>query len=854
MHTHRGRRLLTALTTLGMLWSMLSAIPSAPVSAAGGLDPSFDGDGLLLSPLGHDDIYAQAVMVQPADQKVVVAGSVWMGDDWDFALLRYCPDGALDDGLHCGAPGFGAGGRVITDFGGGCHDAAMDALLQPDGKIVIGGVSYISTWGDFALARLCPDGALDDGVNCGKPGFGVGGKVRTDFAGSPDWVSALAVHNGKIIAGGSGGNKDFAVARYHSDGNLDSSFGGGKRTVSFGSGWDYGQDLTVQPDGKIIIAGGGYAADWNTDFGLARFKTDGTLDSSFSGDGKVLTEFFGYSDRILSVTMQGNQVLAVGYATNCYGEDLALARYSANGSPDASFDGDGKTTTDFGGYYDAAAAVAVQTDGSVVVTGHSGDDPGGEAISLARYQSDGSLDGAFGGDGKVTTDAGSGHHLGYGLAATGGYILVAGWANEGNSHDFALARLADDGNLDTGFATGGLATADFDGGDDLATAMAVQRDGKTVLVGRTLQGSTSDFAVARYCPDGQLDDGLHCGSPGFGLGGMVTSDFGGEDSGRAILVQPDGRIVVAGTTRACPDSDFAVARYNADGSPDITFDGDGQATTDFATNWDEGVGLALQPDGKLVVVGETRAAYATADFALVRYCPSGQLDDGVHCGSPGFGVGGRTTTDFAGNTDGATAAAVLADGKIVVAGEAYAGGNDFALVRYCPDGTLDDGLHCGAPGWGTEGKTTSDFFGEWDRLAALLLLPDGTILVGGTASRGAVGGGWDEDLALALYRPDGSPDGAFSDDGLETADFGAKDELGQALALQADGKILISGESGGRLAIGRYLSTLPPTPASTPTATPTGSPMPKPSATSTATALPVLPLYVPLVVRASVPA
>ncbi len=864
MQPNGFRRILTVVVALGWLLALLAGSPAISWSGTEQLDPTFDGDGKLLSPLGHGSIRAQAVIVQPGDQKILVAGSGLVDGDWDFTLVRYCADGSLDDGVNCGGSGFGTGGRVITDFGGDFHDSAMDAALQPDGKIVVagtssrypqfdmavarynpdgsldttfdgdgrvkvdfqnsdergyavavqpdgkiivGGVSYISTWGDFALVRLCPTGALDDGANCGSPAFGAGGKVRTDFSGSSDWVSGVAVHAGKIIAGGSGGDRDFAVARYNANGSLDTSFSSdGKQTVSFGSGWDYGQDVAVQADGKIILAGGGYAGDWNTDFALARFNTNGALDTSFSGDGKLLTEFFGNSDRILSVTMQGNNVLAVGYAMHCYGEDLAVARYNAAGSLDTSFDGDGKATTDFGGYYDAADAVAVQADGKVVVAGYAGDDPGGDAMALARYNANGSLDSAFDGDGKVTTDSGSGHHLGYGVAATGGKILAAGWANNTRNHDFALARFNDDGSLDVSFAANGIATAEFSAGDDMAVAMAVQPDGKIVLAGRTLQGGNNNFAVARYCPDGRLDNGVNCGSPGFGVGGKVTSDFGGNDYGEAVLIQPDGDIVVAGYTRSCPNSDFAVARYHADGSPDTSFDADGKVTADFSGLWDDGMGVARQLDGKLVVVGASGGVtYGTADFALVRLCVNGKLDDGVNCGSPAFGAGGKTTTDFFGKADGATAVAVQGDGKLVVAGEARDGSNDFVLARYCSNGKLDDGANCGGPGFGAGGKTTTDFFAEWESLAALLLLPQGKILVGGTASREVASGGWDEDFALALYNQDGSLDSRFSADGRETVAFGAEEEQGHALALQADGKILISGESAGRLALARFL-------------------------------------------------
>jgi uncharacterized delta-60 repeat protein len=861
MQAYGLRRIFISLISLMIALLLSIGTLTTSLSASDQLDPTFDGDGKMISTLGNEAVSGEEVIIQ-ADQKILVTGSAFIDGDWDFTLLRYCVDGSLDDGINCGTPGFGNLGRVVTDFGGNFHDSAMDAVLQPDGKIVVvgtsssypqfdmavarynpngsldttfdgdglvkvdlqnsdergyavalqpdgkiivGGVSYISTWGDFALARLCANGALDDGINCGSPGFTSKGWVTTDFSGSSDWISGLAVYDGKIIAGGSGGDRDFAVARYLSNGNLDTGFDSdGKRTVSLGSGWDYGQDVVVQSDGKIILAGGGYAGDWNTDFGLARFNTNGSLDVTFDGDGKVLTEFFGNSDRILSVTLQGDAVLAVGYAMHCYGEDLAVARYNTNGSLDTAFDGDGKATTDFGGYYDAASSVAIQANGQVVVAGYTGEDPGGEGIALARYNTNGSLDGTFDGDGKVHTDNG-GYHLGYSVAAVSGKIFVAGWSNNSKNQDFALVRFEDNGSLDTGFAAMGMATADFSAGDDMAVDMAVQTDGKFVLAGRTLQGSNNDFALARFCPNGKLDDGVNCGSLGFGTGGKIVTDFGGNDYSQSLLIQPDGKIVVSGYTRSCPSSDFAIARYNANGSLDTSFDVDGKVTVDFTGQWDDANGVARQPDGKLVVVGMSRTTYSNSDFALVRLCSNGMLDNGTNCGSQGFGSGGKTTTDFIGDSDRAVVVLVQPDNKIVVAGEARTSSNDFALARYCPDGKLDDGVNCGLPGFGISGKTTTDFFEDWETLTDLILLPRGEILAAGTASRDLNNSGWDEDFALALYTPEGSLNNSFSTDGLETVDFGATDESGLALAWQVDSKFLMSGASAGHLAMARFI-------------------------------------------------
>jgi uncharacterized delta-60 repeat protein len=349
---------------------------------------------------------------------------------------------------------------------------------------------------------------------------------------------------------------------------------------------------------------------------------------------------------------------------------------------------------------------------------------------------------------------------------------------------------------------------DFNGGDDQVYAMAVLPDGKIVLAGTTLQGGGRDFALARFCADGKLDNGVNCGSPGFAAGGKIITDFGGQEEVAALLLQLDGDLVAAGTTRTCPNSDMAVARYNADGKLDTGFSTDGKATVDFSGYWDEARGVAWHPEGNLVVAGYSNVANANQDFALASLCPNGGLDDGTNCGSPAFGSGGLVTSDLSGSYDRAAAVAVQADGKILAAGYSRGTSTDFALVRYCADGRLDDGVNCGNPAFGTAGKTTTDFWGEWDEIAALRLLPDGKILAGGYASY-ALDSGWDEDFALALYDSNGILFTGFSSDGRETVDFGALEEQGFALALQPEGKFIASGLSGRYLAMARFIYELP---------------------------------------------
>ncbi len=213
----------------------------------------------------------------------------------------------------------------------------------------------------------------------------------TDFGGG-DYGADVAVQADRkiVVVGGTG--SDFALARYNADGSLDSSFDGdGKLTTDLGGGGDGGADVAVQADGKIVVVGGSTGG-----FALARYNADGSLDPSFDGDGKRTTEFGGSGGTANGVALQPDgKIVAAGHG----GAGFALARYNTDGSLDSSFDGDGKQTTEFAG--GAAAAVALQGDGKIVAVGRAVGD--GMDFALSRYNADGSLDSSFDGDGKQIT-------------------------------------------------------------------------------------------------------------------------------------------------------------------------------------------------------------------------------------------------------------------------------------------------------------------------------------------------------------------------------------------------------------------------------------------------------------------
>ncbi len=331
-------------------------------------------------------------------------------------------------------------GKQRTDFGFGNSRVAAVAY-QPDGKIVaVGFANRPGTSGiDFALARYNPNGSLD-------PSFSGDGKQTTHFGfrsrGAANGVALQS--DGKIVAVGSAG-RDFALARYNPNGTLDPSFSGdGKQTTDFGAN-DDARGVALQGDGKIVVAGNGGSTGTSIDFALARYNTNGSLDTSFSGDGKQKTDF-GDSDRASGVAVQGDgKIVAVGETTAGDG-DFALARYNTNGSLDTSFSGDGKQTTNFGGS-DRARGMALQGDGKIVAVG--GTSAGDGEFALARYTTGGSLDTSFSGDGRQTTSLGGqgdpprvfNQAYGVALQSDGKIVAVgAGLGPNQQTDDFGLAR------------------------------------------------------------------------------------------------------------------------------------------------------------------------------------------------------------------------------------------------------------------------------------------------------------------------------------------------------------------------------------------------------------------------------
>src|SRR5256714_2735822 len=422
------RRLFVCFATL------IALAAGAPVAHAmdGGLDPTFGANGTVVTDFNNTDDYLDRVAVQP-DGKIVAIGMSSGLYFPRFALARYNPDGSLD-------LTFGIGGKVTTFFSYG-RETATGLLVLPDGKILISGSIEKPSESDssFALVRYNSDGSLDTS-------FGQGGLVTTNIASNDDQATRIALQpDGKIVAAGRRGIQFYpteqrkgnvALARYNPDGSLDPTFGTGGIVVSdFGQGLEsYAVALMIQPDGKIAIAG-----ESSYEFMVARYNSNGTLDTTFGNNGFTLTNFSSNWDIPAGAVLQTDgKILVVGHAemqSPYY--TLALARYNSDGSPDQSFGDEGKALVGSG----ELGAVVLQSDDKIVALG----DDGVSHFLLLRFNQDGSLDTTFGYGGTIKTSFNSDWAQGRDLALQSDGKVVAGGYSEKpyqtrRNSDFALAR------------------------------------------------------------------------------------------------------------------------------------------------------------------------------------------------------------------------------------------------------------------------------------------------------------------------------------------------------------------------------------------------------------------------------
>jgi uncharacterized delta-60 repeat protein len=725
-----------------MAAAIILASAAATLAAPGELDPSFGAwkEWKIVTPVGSFAAEGRALAVQ-ADGKLIAAGRSSDGSNYDFALVRYNPDGTLDTT-------FNGTGKVTTPIGSS-NDGAYAVAIQADGKLVTAGDSDNGTDDDFALARYNTDGTPDTAFN-------TTGQVTTPIGPSSDVARALAVQaDGKLVAAGTsdnGTNDDFALVRYNPDGTLDTTFNGtGIVTTPIGASDDQAFALAVQADGKLVAAGttvGGSLSE----FALVRYNTDGSLDTTFNGTGKVTTAVVSFDVANALAIQADGKLVAAGHSHTGTALDVALVRYNTDGSLDTTFNGTGKVTTPIGPAHDVAYALAVQADGKLVIAGDSYDFTfSNHDFALARYNTDGSLDPGFNGTGTVTTSIGSEIALAAAVQ-TDGKLVAAGVLGG----DFLLVRYTADGQVDTGYRPGIV-----EGTQQLyAGGLAQQGDGKLLVAGGGYAGD--DVRVARHLPDGMLDTT-------FGTGGIAAVDLGGTSQYlNGVLEQSDGKIVAAGVL----DNDFVIARFFSNGLSDGTFGTGGKVTTDLG-GIDSVRSILQQSDGKLVAVGSSDGG-GDYDFVLARYTSSGALD-------LSFNGSGTVVSDFGGAVfDFAESAVLQADGKILVSGRTGTFSDaDILVARYNTDGSLD-------ASFGTAGTVTFSVLTNQDEVK-LVAEPDGHILVSATGYDGSAV----PYAVLARLNANGSFDSNFGSGGTVVGPQG----YFYHVVRESTGRIIVAGDT-----------------------------------------------------------
>ena len=656
------------------------------------------------------------------------------------------------------------------------------AAMQPDGKIVIAGTPLSSAF--FIIARLNADGMPD-------LSFGTNGIQTTTFEG-PSYASAVALQaDGKIVVAGNttiNNGTYFAIARYNINGSADNSFNtSGKVVTDFlfktkSSGAHdsidihnaFANAIAVKTDGKIIAAG--YALSGiNTQLAMACYNPDGSLDKNFGNQGKQTISILNSNAIAYSIAIQPDKkIVLAGYVSNPNNTySFITTRYKINGTADSSFNKIGVQILALASDMLIGNAVALQPDGKIVVAGYTLAGTN-HNFAVARYNVDGSADNSFDGDGFLTTAIAGRDAYAGGIVIQNNKIVVSGYAiNAEGLSAYVVTRYNDNGTPDASFNNNGKLEGTYQQGFTSFNATAVQTDGKLITAGLTFNGKDYDFAVVRYNINGSLDNT-------FNQTGIQITDFGTDDVANAIFIQTDGKIVVAGTSGNF-NGQFAVARYNPNGSSDLSFNNTGKAKLMMGIS-DDLAGLIVQQDGKILLVGSTfkDANYDLSYFAIGRLNANGKPDKT-------FGTDGKQFINFESSSSFAAAVAGQKDGKVLIAGRVFSAGKDkFAVARLNIDGSLDNSFS--ADGKQTNSFGDNDYFGQ-----ALAIEPNGKILLAGyDQSNNGLVNLW----SLVCYLPNGNLDVSFGKNGYQTTDMGPQLSPTKSIAINADGKIAIGGGNG----------------------------------------------------------
>ncbi len=539
---------------------------------------ALDGDA------GANDLQNFPVLtsaVTEGDGKITVLGSLNSSAN-DYFRIEFFASATQDVSGHGEAQRYLGHVNVATD---GSGNADFEAIL---GATVAAGeyITATATNSDAAYVAFTDTSELAQNVTVTDiniaPTFAVGdGSVITAITPQFDAAYDIIIQpDGKYLVlsevdtAAVGTDVNIALSRFNSDGSLDTSFGtGGTVITPITADQELAGGVALQEDGKIVVAGG-YSPVATLDTIVLRYNADGTLDTSFDGDGMFDLPFTatGY-DYFTDVAVQPDgKIVAFGSADFSGNVEIIGVRLNSDGSLDPSFDGDGIRMVSLPNIVNFATAFELQSDGRIVIVGWTYDGSQRDIFAL-RLNDDASLDTSFGTGGVQYIEVGSVFSLppqddyAYDVAIDAqGRIVIGGETETGSTNEILAVRLNADGSLDGSFGTNGVVQIDVGPSIEIIHKVAIQNDGKIVLAGSVYDGSLFDVLLVRLNDDGSMDTS-------FDVDGIIRDDInGGDEYALALAIDVDGSIVVAGNTTVGSDHDILVARYNSDGSVDKRFD------------------------------------------------------------------------------------------------------------------------------------------------------------------------------------------------------------------------------------------------------------------------------------------
>jgi uncharacterized delta-60 repeat protein len=585
---------------------------AARFSADGAADTTYSGDGLATIDSGADDRMIGAIV--SADGSALLVDAKAGNSQTDVVFAKLTSTGATDatygiknTGLHYGTHAIAQGNQVLVLAGGTLarlnSDATVDSGfgsggsasiadlrnadldLRPDGKIVVTASRYNDATGrdDVAARIYSSTGILQTTIESEAFGF-IGG----------DAFGVIQADN-KIVIATSGGfdNRDIELFRFTSAGAVDNTFSGDGRLIDITSKAGSNEDVAIQSDGKIVVAGYTFTGETNLGRSLIvrRYNSNGTPDTTFGSGGAVITEL-GEDDPGAQLLIQPDGKILIG--------TLGLVvRLNSNGTFDSTFGG-GDGVANYAGF-----AIAQASDGKIYAA--SGD-------TVRRLKADGSLDTSFGSSGARVL-AGTTPAISFSIydldLQTDGKLIATGHA-EKDVGGFGVVRLTTGGAIDTAFADHGLFFNSEDY-DDIAHAAAIQADGRIIIVGNEGDG---DVDLVRINPDGTYDRNF--GLDGSGV--LYHDSVGYVNSVMDVEIQSDGKFIIAGTTDLTGNGNYEMflRRFNSDGTSDVSFSGDGTGHYNFGKEDDgtfyddEGRAVAIDASGRFVIVGSVAGRLAIA--------------------------------------------------------------------------------------------------------------------------------------------------------------------------------------------------------------------------------------------------